>query len=211
MSFNSPYQIPEGLQALLERLYPAAGAAAPAAGVTFSDAAAAVGAAAAAAPSIASKVAPEVAPWLSAHPWLQGLGRDLMNPTGGPWTGVKIGGGLAGGGLVANFLADWFAGAMQSKRKRTGVKWIGEHPVQAEEMFAQDYLERQTAKKLEFERMQKIRGLGVADPKQYALLKALVAGDSVPRVGPGEHRVAGSELLDDEVAIRAAAHSDIWE
>jgi len=139
---------------------------------------------------------------------------------GGPGIGGAAGlgskfargaGWAAGGAFGVDMLTDWI---MSFRERQKAVGKLGralEDPWELSEAFAEDYVEQETAKKIEAARMRKLQEVAMLNPQMYASLHSRAAGDTIPHLGPGEARIGGSAWHDDEVLDRALANSDIWE
>jgi len=126
--------------------------------------------------------------------------------------GIKPAAGAAGLTFLLSMLADYGLSRRKNYEQTQAMKEALEDPFSLRLSMRENIAERETARAIENARMRKLqREVATQDPKMYAYLHSLVAGDTIPHLGPGEARIGGSALLDPDTLDRAAAHSDLWD
>jgi len=124
---------------------------------------------------------------------------------------AKGAGVAAGAAFAGGITADWLASLGEQKESTQRLGRAIEDPWAFEEAVAENYIEQETARKMEAARMLKLQELAMVNPQLLANMRSKAAGDSIPTLGPGEARIGGSAWYDPEVIDRALVNSDIWE
>ena len=119
--------------------------------------------------------------------------------------------GLAGLTFVGSLASDWAGSVRERRQSVADLHEALDDPWALEEAYAEDFVEKQTAMKIEAARMRKLQELAMMNPQLLANMRSKATEDSIPALGPGEARIGGSAWYDPEVIDKALANSDIWE
>lgn len=135
---------------------------------------------------------------------------SLLAKVGGKG-GLAAAGGAAGLTFLLSMLASYAQSKSESYKQTKAIRKALEDPFSLGMSMRENIAERETARAIENSRMRKMqREVATQDPKMYAYIHSLIAGDTIPHLGPGEARIGGSALIDADTLDRAAVHSDLW-